>query len=413
EFPDNIAGFEPLQIPATGDIFRDAIRMMTNTLGRVMEPLSNETNIALQTHWTDDAEWHNVSLKKSVCNIVAQVSSRTFVGEELCRDPAWINVIVGYAEHAFPAAQALRLWPKFLRPVVHWFLPSCRMVRVEVCKARTIIDPILKKRKGVQRDGKAWDAIHWMEKSAAGRQFDAVAAQLSFGLVAIHTSADLLTQTLFNLSQRPDLIDALRNEIIFTIKTNGWSKMTLHKLPLMDSVLKETHRLKPITISSSTALPPIHFSNQIRSNTPKISASMLRKAEAPVVLSNGIYIPKDTTLMVSSHGMWNADIYPRPYEFDGYRFLKLRQLPGQDTIGLFASTSVHHLGFGHGKDACPGRFLAAILLKVALCHVLLKYEIDLVEGDQPEFHRLGVGLYSDSEAKLRIRRRDSEIQLDQ
>jgi len=40
-----------------------------------------------------------------------------------------------------------------------------------------------------------------------------------------------------------------------------------------------------------------------------------------------------------------------------------------------------YIGFGHGMHACPGRFFAGNELKVALAHLLLKYDWKMPEGE--------------------------------
>ena len=138
---------------------------------------------------------------------------------------------------------------------------------------------------------------------------------------------------------------------------------------------------------------------------------MRRVATADVKLSDGTYIPKDTFLSVSSERMWDSEIYPNPLEFDGYRFLKLREVPGHETSAQVVSPSPEHMGFGFGRHACPGRFFAINEVKIALCHILLKYEFKLVDGSVPLVRRNGFSLNSDPTMKLMIRRRQEEIAL--
>jgi cytochrome P450 len=70
------------------------------------------------------------------------------------------------------------------------------------------------------------------------------------------------------------------------------------------------------------------------------------------------------------------------------------------------------MGFGHGQHACPGRFFASNEIKVALCHILLKYDLDLLDGGAPPAYRIE-GMSSVSlEGRIRIRRRKEEINLD-
>ena len=138
---------------------------------------------------------------------------------------------------------------------------------------------------------------------------------------------------------------------------------------------------------------------------------MRRVATADLKLSDGTYIPKDTYLSVSSERMWDSEIYPNPLEFDGYRFLKLREVPGHETSAQVVSPSPEHMGFGFGRHACPGRFFAINEVKIALSHILLKYEFKLAEGSVPRARRNGLSLNSDPAMKLMIRRRQEEIAL--
>lgn len=142
---------------------------------------------------------------------------------------------------------------------------------------------------------------------------------------------------------------------------------------------------------------------------------MRRVATSPVTLSDGTYFSKGTKLAVSSHKMWDASVYPEPQKWDGHRFLNIRETPesantspvkGKET--LLVSTSERHLGFGHGKHACPGRFFAASELKVALAHILMKYDFKVPEGVEVKHRITGASYYADPFATLSLRRRKDE-----
>ena len=154
------------------------------------------------------------------------------------------------------AAEELRLWPKVFRPIVAWFLPSCRKIRDELKEAQDIIRPVLDARR---RDKQAAisagkeperynDAMEWLEECAKGRSYEPAFGQMIFSVAAIHTTSDMLTQVLYDLCGRDELVQALREEVITVVQEEGWKKPTLYKLKLMDSVLKESQRLKPISI---------------------------------------------------------------------------------------------------------------------------------------------------------------------
>ncbi|KAJ5772737.1 hypothetical protein N7457_007633 [Penicillium paradoxum] len=396
ELHSHLPGFEPFREGSKDErIMHDVVlTKLTRTLGRVTEHLSKETAMAVQKHWTDEKEWHAIPLRTTITPMLAQMSSRVFLGELLCRDPNWLHITINYAVHVIRATEQLRQWPKPLRPLVNWVLPSCRMIRSDMKQALALITPILNERRANRAAALAADeaptqyndAIDWMEDVAKGRPYNPAISQLLLSMAAIHTSADMLTQILFDLASQPDIIKALREEIITVTRENGWSKISLYKLVLMDSTIKESQRLKPVAI------------------TP-----MRRLTTADVELSDGVFVPKDTTILISADSMWDEKNYENPQEFDAYRFLKMRDVPGQQTAAQLVAPSPIHLGWGFGQHACPGRFFAANEMKIALCQILMKYDIKLDEACPPQVRRFGVSMTADSGANLVIRRRQEEL----
>ena len=304
-------------------------------------------------------------------------------------------------------------WPRFLQPLVHWFLPGCRRLRAQLREARNIIQPLVDKRRAEEATStkQSDNLVAWMDEISRGRPFDAALSQIASSFAAIHTTSDSFTQLLIDLCNDPELIDSLRKEVIMVITSEGWKRSALQNLKLMDSVLKESQRLKPAVICEffmfyshkmvfifSSPLPSFLFSllfclselfyrffsvlASIQVLTHVI-VSMRRKALEDIRLHDGLEIPKGAFIGVSSHQMWDPTIYPEPEKFDGYRFLKRSQIQGHEKDSQFAATSVDHMGFGYGNQACPGRFFAVDVIKIVLCHMLLKYDWKLQEGYKP------------------------------
>ena len=95
------------------------------------------------------------------------------------------------------------------------------------------------------------DAIDWFERTSNGRSYDPAMVQLVMSLAAIHTTTDLVCQTLMDIAQHPEILEPLREEISTILKEEGWRKTSLYKMKLLDSVIKESQRMKPIGISKS------------------------------------------------------------------------------------------------------------------------------------------------------------------
>ncbi|OQD97274.1 hypothetical protein PENVUL_c084G06669 [Penicillium vulpinum] len=394
----NVAGLDLFQLNDLGKKILSYVigHKLTHSLVSLIEPLSEEAEDSLQRIWTDSHEWHEVPLRNSLLAIISQQSSRVFLGKEFCRDPMWLKINTDITVLAFRAVQELRVYPNILRPVVGWFLPACQVLRSEVRKARKIIEPIVQKRRDYRaaclrkhtKPKQFLDTIEWAEECAGTQAYDPTVTQLTIALSAMHNTSDFLTQLIFDLCERPSLIEDLRQEIISVRKKYPWGKATIHNLKLMDSVMKESQRLKPTGL-----------------------VNMRRRAEHSVELADGLMIRKGDLVMISSANQRNPAIYPDPDQFDGYRFYNMRQTPNSKNFSHFVSTNINHIGFGHGKHACPGRFFAAAETKVALCHILLKYDLKLVAAEPPKILVIGSITSANPFAKIAIRRREEEVSL--
>lgn len=207
---------------------------------------------------SEDGEWHTIVLKDVLLDLIARLSSRIFLGEELCRNPEWLKVTKEYTVNGPKAATVLHLFPRNLRPVIAQFLPITRTIRSQLKNAMTIMEPFLEKRRrekevsrGEGKEPKVYaDAIEWFEDVANlnGSPYNALYLQLGLAFAAVHSSADALTHTMLEILQKPEIIQPLREEIISVLGTEDWSKRTFYKLRLMDSVLKEAQRLKPVLL---------------------------------------------------------------------------------------------------------------------------------------------------------------------
>lgn len=133
---------------------------------------------------------------------------------------------------------------------------------------------------------------------------------------------------------------------------------------------------------------------------------MNRVALRPVILPDGTCLGKGENSVVDITNMSDPAIYPNPEAFDGYRFSRMRNTPGQEQQAHLVSTSPSHLGFGHGVHACPGRFFAANEAKVILAKLLIEFDFK-TDPDYTHFweeHGFGMGVRSDARLWLKKKR---------
>jgi cytochrome P450 len=199
------------------------------------------------------ADWTEIRVSPLGLKLVARLSTLVFLGEDRCRDDAWVAIIIDYILQVRNAMGVLRAYPVYLRRIANIFLPVCRQLRAKQRKATDIISAEVERRRlaaASNADTESNNLLAWYDKQhrKLGGKYDPASAQLLLSFAAILTTTDLLCQVILDLAEHPELIQPLRDEISSIISTMGWKKTALYKLGLLDSVIKETQRLKPVQI---------------------------------------------------------------------------------------------------------------------------------------------------------------------
>ena len=124
-------------------------------------------------------------------------------------------------------------------------------------------------------------------------------------------------------------------------------------------------------------------------------------------MPDGTKLPRGSIVVVDASDMWSADVHDNPETFNGYRFLRMREegSKGSSTASFVSSHKEHNI-FGAGRSICPGRFFVASEMKIALAHVLLKYDMRLKDGEMPKDLHAAFFRPTDLEVKVEVRRRD-------
>ncbi|CAG8216395.1 unnamed protein product [Penicillium olsonii] len=397
EFFGSYPGFEPFALDSSSKVVVDTVKgRLTKSLNLIIEELADETDKAVDELFGYPEDWTEITYKPELLKLVSRISSRVFVGPELCENEDWRNISTEYAVAAFVAARTLRQWNFTLRPIVHWFLPECRQLRATLAQAREILKPVIEKRRDENRQrrehgesqSKVADTIGWMDEAAKGKPYDAAVAQIGLSLAAIHTTTEMVSGLISDLCDNPEYFEPLREEIDLALARKGWSKKALQDSKLMDSAMKESQR---------------HHLGDI--------AAMNRMTVSPVTLSDGTQIPKGALTMVDISKMHDASVFPDPHSYKGDRFFQMRQEPGQEQRWQFVSTAPEHLAFGHGKHACPGRFFAANEIKVILIFLLMNYDWKFTAEGRKADKSFGQETDTDPTAKAMIRRRKQRVAL--
>jgi cytochrome P450 len=147
----------------------------------------------------------------------------------------------------------MSLVPSAFKFLIPWFSNDAQAVSRKLNDARAILNAILEERRQIKGEAKRMgktapkfdDMLEWLEEESQGDRYDPATYQMLLSFAAIHTSSDLLSDTMVRLANEPHLISEIREEIVQVISTEGLTKAALSNLKLMDSALKETQRIKP------------------------------------------------------------------------------------------------------------------------------------------------------------------------
>lgn len=209
-------------------------------------------------------EWKEIAVHKTILDIIARLSSRVFLGDQLCRDEKWLEITKEYTVTMFTAAHALHAYPRALRKLVHWFVPECKKLRSQFVEAKRVIAPVIDKRRKLRTKAREAgqpvpefnDALDWANQEAAIQRAtcDPASFQLTLSVAAIQSSSDLLEQVMLDLANHQDMFQPLREEIVTALRADGWKKTSLYNMKLLDSVMKESQRMKPLDMGECNCL---------------------------------------------------------------------------------------------------------------------------------------------------------------
>ena len=211
-----------------------------------------------------------------------------------------------------------------------------------------------------------------------------------------HQASIAITNAIFDIVTSDgeyNTIATLREEFSTVLATNGnnWTRLAISQMIKADSICRETLRVNA-------------FAN--RSVFKQVMVDGLRTED-------GILLPKGALLSVLASPVHSdGDLFKDPEKFDPYRFSRIREdktLDSKEKANLTAvSTGPQFLPFGHGKNACPGRFFFDFEFKMIMAYLVTNYDIELpVEygGNRPESKWISEAKMPPTEGKLKVKRR--------
>ncbi|UNI13569.1 hypothetical protein JDV02_000299 [Purpureocillium takamizusanense] len=363
------------------------IPLVKRDMDQVMEArgdaLKEELAVAFDTLLGDDTQsWREIDLYKTVETVIAQVATYFTLGSsveglQLCRNEEYHESCLAAIDGLLLNAGITGASPNFLKPVVGR-LASLPLSR-NIAKLGRHVRPLYEERMRLLHRNKEdpdvpmpQDHYQMMLRYAAEHMPeelnpDDMCRRLcvaNFGL--IHLPRVQLTNMILDIlgsDAEFDTVAVLRDEIARVIGAapdGTWTKAKAAAMSRIDSVARETLRTHS-------------FAN--RTVPRKVLVDGL-------VTEDGVSLPKGAMVSLFNRGpQTDAEHLEEPCKYDPFRFSRLREAasdaegrPGLGSLS-FTSTSKQYLPFGHGKTACPGRFIVDFELKMITSYLLMHYDI--------------------------------------
>lgn len=215
-------------------------------------------------------EWASLPIYVIILKLMGSMSARVMVGPDLCK--AWAPLSAEYMHSILTAPAVVRArYPAQLYWLAKYFNPQVKSVlRVRERGAELIRPTIEARQRDFEENGAAAavrhdDMIQWMmeeHRSRSQRITPDVIVQNIFIVMfaSMHGTSTIAYSVLLDLLALPETLDEIREEIdrVRESELKGgsvWTRHALGELRLLDSCMKETHRVHPFTEGTYNAFP--------------------------------------------------------------------------------------------------------------------------------------------------------------
>ncbi|KAI0148069.1 cytochrome P450 [Hypoxylon sp. NC0597] len=350
-------------------------------MGPIASVMAEEWDLAFRSCWGHSRDGVSVDAWESMVRIVAHAALRVMVGLPGCRNQEYLDQSIKYANAVLTDGCLISCLPPSVRPVLGRIM-SIR-ARYHQRKLMKILVPIVEEKMRRCDDGKGRDAgpgdvIQWLIRVAKNHGSEQVVAEkialriLALTPMFIFANGWVFAHAVLDIHRsqdRDDVIKTLESECRRVSAEYGGlsSKEAVDALHGVDSAVRESMRhndvsiyLLPFDVISGGA---IELGQGLR-----ITAGSDVRSVYPVQMVH-----------------MDPDLYQSPKLFDPFRFSRgfdpsnPNRCPLGTTRETMTTVSTSFLPFGYGRHACPGRWFTAQMMKQAVAHVLLNYDVQVLK----------------------------------
>ncbi|KAG6163600.1 hypothetical protein E4U11_001781 [Claviceps purpurea] len=305
--------------------------------------------------------WIPVNPYEMVLRLSTRAAARLFVSEPICRDQDFLNSSASYSRNIFDTISTSRSLGHVITPYLGRWIPSIQAAQQQFQRIQKMLCSEVDRRRENPEGSTRDDFLQWcMELARTEDEAHAASvAHRTLGILSmavVHTTAMASTHILFDLISDEDLKEKLREEQNQILK-QGWKNITQQAMLSMrklDSLMRESQRINPVG-----------------------EFTFRRIVRQPITLSDGFQLHPGQQIAIAAKCInSDRDLIP-----DADVFKPLRWTEQDGTVPTtFSNSSASNLNFGLGRYACPGRFMAAYLIKAIVSRLLIDYDFKL-QGD--------------------------------
>ncbi|KAG5744606.1 hypothetical protein H9Q72_013009 [Fusarium xylarioides] len=381
-------------------------------LNRAIEIIANNMKDELhevfdEQFGTDTENWKRIDLTKTVKMIVAQAASRFTVGLPLCRNKEYLQLALEMNDLFIMNAGLTGGLTGILQPITGTLFGQ--IIKTKVNKMKKWIIPLLRHRfdriNNHPDEPQPQDQVQMMINYALRHRQHEVNDMESLArrvvaqnFVSIHNTQIQVVNLILNVlgsDAEFNTIATLRDEmdrILGTDDSVNWTKSGIQAMTRADSVARESIRL-------------CSFGGR----------AVFRKVMVDdFKTEDGHHVPKGSIISFIGHPeQTDNELYEDGLKYDPFRFSRVRETAANRDEKAppvtFVTTSPEFLTFGHGKHACPGRFLIDFEMKMILAYALRNYDIkfaDEYEGKRPPNYWIAEANNPPSGVQIMVKRRE-------
>ncbi|KAJ4255993.1 hypothetical protein NW762_009067 [Fusarium torreyae] len=352
----------------TVDVIR---KWITKRFDEFAAELQEELCLAVDEQFGLSDEWSDVQLWPAVQRIFTRGLNRVLVGFPLCRDAAYLETVRRFAIDMPFQGLFIGLVPNVLKPVLaplmSWQARRDTEAGIKACM------PLIQERLNAYRnhtgqEKQPVDILQWIVEASAATGDPAQLEPhrighrmmiLNFNLVqggSIPFSTVL--SDICNGKHAAPTFSRLREEAESVLSsTHTWHRANITELTLADSAIRESMRWSDFGLF---ALP-----RRVNSHG--------------ITLDNDIYVPPGVHIEIPMHSIHMDDAF----HADAGTFKPFRFADGTSAERSAVTLDENFLGFGYGRNACPGRFFGTHIMKVVLAYFVTRYDVQYGDEEPP------------------------------